>query len=51
MSLESVFAVLGGWLILSEVLSAKEAIGCVLMFIAIILSQLPPGKKQVDLNR
>ena len=51
MSLESVFAVLGGWLILSEVLSAKEAIGCVIMFIAIILSQLPPGKKQVDLNR
>ena len=51
MSLESVFAVLGGWIILSEVLSTKEAIGCVIMFIAIILSQLPPRNKPDTLNR
>ena len=43
MSLESVFATLAGWLILNEVLSAKEAIGCVLAFTAIILVQLPDG--------
>ena len=50
MSLESVFAVLGGWIILNEVLSTKEAIGCVIMFIAIILSQLPPKNKPDTLN-
>ena len=44
MCLESVFAVLSGWLILHEVLSAREAIGCVLMFTAIILTQLPDKK-------
>lgn len=41
MSLESVFAVLTGWLILHERLSARELFGCVLMFAAIILAQLP----------
>ncbi|MBQ9167479.1 MAG: DMT family transporter [Oscillospiraceae bacterium] len=41
MSLESVFAVLTGWLILHETLSPAEAAGCVLVFIAIILSQIP----------
>lgn len=42
MSLESVFATLAGWLILHEVLSTKELIGCGLVFVAVILSQLPP---------
>ncbi len=41
MSLESVFAVLSGWLILNETLTTKEIIGCVVMFGAILLSQLP----------
>lgn len=41
MSLESVFAALFGWLILHEVLSIKELIGCALVFIAVILAQLP----------
>jgi len=44
MSLESVFAVLGGFVILGDALSAREIIGCVLMFAAIIVPQLP-GKK------
>ncbi len=44
LSLESVFSVLSGWLILGESLKFKEAFGCVLMFIAIVLSQMPtPG--------
>lgn len=41
MSFESVFAVLGGAMILSEKLHAAEIIGCVMMFVAIIVSQLP----------
>jgi len=41
MSLESVFSVLGGWLILDQVLTTRETFGCILMFIAIVLAQLP----------
>lgn len=39
MSLESVFAVLAGWLILGQKLSGPETLGCCLMFAAVILSQ------------
>ena len=45
MSLESVFAVLFGYLILHETLTAREGIGCILVFSAVILSQLPDRKK------
>ena len=45
MSLESVFAVLSGWLCLNEQLTTREALGCVVMFIAIIIAQLPERKK------
>ncbi len=46
MSLESVFAALFGWLILHEVLSVKEFIGCALVFVAVIIAQLPaPSSK------
>ena len=41
LSLESCFSVLAGWIILHESLSVKESIGCILMFAAIILAQLP----------
>jgi drug/metabolite transporter (DMT)-like permease len=41
MSLESVFAVVSGMLLLDEVMSTKEIIGCILMFIAVIITQLP----------
>lgn len=41
MSLESVFAVLAGAIILGERLSLREAIGCAIMFLAIILAQMP----------
>lgn len=47
MSLESVFAVLFGWLFLHEMLTFWETLGCILVFIAVILSQIPmPTKKQ-----
>lgn len=41
MSLESVFSALAGWLILGQRLTGLELLGCILMFIAIILAQLP----------
>ena len=46
LSLESVFSVLGGAVILNEVLSGREYVGCVLMFVAVILSQLPEKIKE-----
>lgn len=46
MSLESVFAALCGWLILKETMTAWEISGCVLMFAAVILSQVPATKKE-----
>lgn len=44
LSLESTFSVLGGFLILKETLSVRERFGCILMFVAIILAQLPNKK-------
>ena len=41
LSLESVFSVLAGWLILNQKLSVREIFGCVLMFGAILWAQLP----------
>ena len=48
MSLESVFAVLTGSIFLGEQMSLRETVGCIIMFAAIILVQLPgmPGKKK-----
>ncbi len=40
-SLESVFALIGGWLLMHEGFSARELWGCALTFGAILLSQLP----------
>lgn len=48
MSMESVFAVLAGWIILKERLTLWEGLGCVLIFAAVILSQLPDNKKTAD---
>lgn len=41
MSLESVFSVLAGWVILGEALSGREIAGCAMIFGAVILAQLP----------
>lgn len=40
LSLESVFAVLGGMLILGEVMTGREILGCVFMIVAVILSEI-----------
>ena len=47
LSLESVFSALAGWVILHQALSGRELSGCALVFLAILLAQLPmPGKKK-----
>ena len=45
MSLESVFGALAGWLIGGHSLGVYELVGCVLMFAAIVLAQLPAPKR------
>ena len=46
LSLESVFSVLTGWIVLHQQLSPRELSGCVLIFIAVILAQLPEREKK-----
>lgn len=41
LSLESVFGALSGYLFLNEILSTKEFLGCVIVFVAIIIAQVP----------
>ncbi|HNS18168.1 MAG TPA: DMT family transporter [Bacteroidales bacterium] len=43
LSLEAVFAALGGWLILHEVLSTRALIGCALMLAGMVLAQVKRG--------
>ncbi len=45
MSLESVFAALFGWLLLHETMTGAEELGCVLVFAAVMISQLPEKKE------
>jgi drug/metabolite transporter (DMT)-like permease len=46
LSLESVVSVLAGWLILGQVLSVKEMVGCGIVFVAVILAQLPHNAEE-----
>lgn len=48
LSLESVVSVLAGWLILGQLLSLRERIGCVIVFAAVILVQLPERQRKTD---
>ncbi len=46
MSMESVISVLSGWIFLHEMLSPREILGCVFVFIAVLLAQFAfPSKK------
>ncbi|MCG6959448.1 DMT family transporter [bacterium BMS3Abin03] len=47
MSLESVFAVIGGWLVLSESIPLRGLFGCGLMLLGMIISQLPIKSVQI----
>lgn len=44
MSLESVFSVFFGWLLLHETLTLRQGVGCVLVFAAVILAQVTPAQ-------
>lgn len=46
LSLESSISVLAGWVILGQSLSVREGFGCVMMFAAIILAQIPDRVKK-----
>lgn len=46
LSLESVFSVLTGWIVLNQRLTGRELFGCVLIFIAVVLAQLPEREKR-----
>lgn len=47
LSLESCISVLAGWLLLHQKLSVRELLGCVVMFAAILIAQLPEKEKQL----
>lgn len=51
MSLEAVFAAIGGWLLLNEILSARGLLGCGLMLCGMLLSQLWGAKKKIPAPR
>ncbi len=50
LSLESVFAAVGGWIILSEGLSLRALAGCALMLAGVLLAQLSPATKKADIS-
>ena len=41
LSLESAISAIFAWILLGQIMSGREILGCVLMFLAIIISQLP----------
>ena len=47
-SLEGVFAVIAAWIILNQVLELDNIIGCILILLAVLFSQLAPMKKSVN---
>lgn len=46
--LESVFAVIAGMIILGESMSVREVLGCAIMFVAIVVSQLPSKEERLQ---
>ena len=46
-SLEGVFAVIAAWIILDQILNINNIIGCILILIAVIFSQLAPDAKKI----
>lgn len=50
LSFESVVSVLAGWALLGQKLTAREWLGCLLVFVAIILAQIPQPKAQMEIQ-
>ena len=50
LSLESIFAILCSWIFLHETFTIRELLGCLLVFAAVILAQIPlPARKSKDI--
>ena len=49
-SLEGVFAALAGWIILNQMLDFSNILGCFIILIAVILSQITPSFKQLTVR-
>ncbi|SFT27082.1 DMT family transporter [Paenibacillus sp. BC26] len=47
MSMETVFAVVGGYFILGELLDTRGVIGCLFMLVGMIIPQLPPIRRNI----
>lgn len=50
LSLETVFAAIGGWLILGETLGLRELAGCALMLAGMLLAQLWPARTLTEVR-
>lgn len=50
MSLESVFSVIAGWIILNQTMGIRQLVGCGLIFVAIIIAQIPIQEKTKSNN-
>lgn len=48
LSTESLFGAVSGFLFLHETMNGRELLGCVLMLAAVIIAQIPAGKKSAD---
>ena len=49
-SLEGVFAAVAGWVILNQILNINNVLGCFLILIAVIISQIAPSKKKSTIH-
>ena len=47
MAMESVFGALFGWLLLGDLMTSRQLVGCGLVLAAVILSQLLPARREV----
>ncbi len=47
LSMESVISMLAGWVLLGQALTGRELFGCLLVFVAVILVQLPDLNKRI----
>lgn len=51
LSLESVFAVISGALVLGETMSSREMLGCAIMFVAVVATQVNPKEIWTNLKK
>jgi drug/metabolite transporter (DMT)-like permease len=50
MSLESVFSVVGGFLLLHQTMTGRELLGCAVLFGAVIFAQIPGKRKKQEIT-